>query len=1015
MLNNLLYTDELDGACFNELSEGAGLIKFWRKASFLESGGYWDKRLTAEKLDETRLIQKVLGRERQQDNVWLYKFDELFQVRSSDGDETWQGFDFGVVDFIRYFRRKADDILIRMDQNLNRESIAEGLSAHLLNILSEISVQSFIIDLASRKGSLEGKDKHARFADYVDRFLRDPDYKKSFYKEHTSLFRVLMEKTENLLGYFIYILKKYDADEEILRSTFAISSSAKLEEIRIGLGDTHDNGKSVAELVFSNSQAVMFKPKDLRVTKAYHDFLVWMNQHGLKKDLRITKGIYRETYAWEEKIEYEACSSNQQVKDFYCRFGELLGVMYLLNGHDIHYENLIAHGAHPVIIDTETLLNNPVEGLFERNGENNAKYQLANSVAGTSMLPNIGFKDEADQGVDLSALGSRHQSLPVKSPKLIDEMTDEVRLVEDYFELERGKNRPQLTGCEIRTDAYLADILAGFNAVMDIVLEHRTQLLAEEGPISHFKDVSVRAVLRNTDYYARFLLESYGPSYMTDALQREMYIDRLYFSHLPGHIVRHEKRSLLKGDVPLFSFDASKKDLYIEGEIIPGVFQTTALDLVKTKISSLSPETIKEQNDYIRSTVLSAEDGESPNGKTLYSTVSSNKGRAVNREKLMSLIQQETNKIIQSSIQGTTKKDISWIGLQLNYSSQYSLSALAPNFYEGIGGITFYLSNLYKVSKDDHILHILKSAATALIDNAKLHQTFISGFYGTISTLRPLAELNTTLQDERILKKINLILDYLAGKSHQDMNFDYLGGSAGIIMTLAEMEKLSIVSDKKVKDLVTEYADHLCCHFTKTDGLSGWKVKVGSGEIFTGYSHGSSGIALSLHKAYLLTGNQTYQETAEQALQSESMYFDHFGCDQKLQQLGFSWCKGTVGMALARADIYKYTNDSAIYDELQSLLNFIKENYQDDDHSLCHGRAGIIELINIMSQEYNISALDGLQESLIAQTLAEWEEHGAFKSGIPYHLASQGLWVGDSGILYVLGRYLHGNQMSRLI
>ena len=37
-----------------------------------------------------------------------------------------------------------------------------------------------------------------------------------------------------------------------------------------------------------------------------------------------------------------------------------MGIIYYLNGNDIHYENLISNNIHPIVVDFETLLQQPI-------------------------------------------------------------------------------------------------------------------------------------------------------------------------------------------------------------------------------------------------------------------------------------------------------------------------------------------------------------------------------------------------------------------------------------------------------------------------------------------------------------------------------------------------------------------------------------------------------------------------------------------------------------------------------
>ena len=52
-------------------------------------------------------------------------------------------------------------------------------------------------------------------------------------------------------------------------------------------------------------------------------------------------------------MEETPCHSREELRRYYRRNGILLGICYLLGSRDLHYENVIAHGEYPVIIDLE--------------------------------------------------------------------------------------------------------------------------------------------------------------------------------------------------------------------------------------------------------------------------------------------------------------------------------------------------------------------------------------------------------------------------------------------------------------------------------------------------------------------------------------------------------------------------------------------------------------------------------------------------------------------------------------
>lgn len=59
-----------------------------------------------------------------------------------------------------------------------------------------------------------------------------------------------------------------------------------------------------------------------------------------------------------EFIQYKECNSIEEVRNFYIRQGEYLAILYLLNATDFHYENIVASGEFPYLVDLESLFHN---------------------------------------------------------------------------------------------------------------------------------------------------------------------------------------------------------------------------------------------------------------------------------------------------------------------------------------------------------------------------------------------------------------------------------------------------------------------------------------------------------------------------------------------------------------------------------------------------------------------------------------------------------------------------------
>ena len=64
----------------------------------------------------------------------------------------------------------------------------------------------------------------------------------------------------------------------------------------------------------------------------------------------------RDGYGWTEFVNHTGCADAKGHKRFFRRAGAWLALFHWFAGTDMHRENIIADGDHPVPIDLEMLL-----------------------------------------------------------------------------------------------------------------------------------------------------------------------------------------------------------------------------------------------------------------------------------------------------------------------------------------------------------------------------------------------------------------------------------------------------------------------------------------------------------------------------------------------------------------------------------------------------------------------------------------------------------------------------------
>lgn len=231
------------------------------------------------------------------------------------------------------------------------------------------------------------------------------------------------------------------------------------------------------------------------------------------------KSIYGDTYTISEFIENEECGSRGEVEDYYKRLGQLLFIIYLLNGNDFHYENIIARGSQVYLIDIETLFQ--VANVDVISGDDTAEYMIskeyADSVLSVGILPLLGFNQNLEgKSVDISALNGKKQKLPYKILQMKNINTTEMIFEYDFGEIGGGGNIPILNGEKQFFMEYAESLIEGFSAMSAYIMKNKCEIRHYISDIFSKPDLMVRQLTKSTATYAALLQYFNHPNYLRD-------------------------------------------------------------------------------------------------------------------------------------------------------------------------------------------------------------------------------------------------------------------------------------------------------------------------------------------------------------------------------------------------------------------------------------------------------------------------------------------------------------------
>ena len=171
------------------------------------------------------------------------------------------------------------------------------------------------------------------------------------------LARLLATVAESWSAAMVEFAERCEADRDLLAQAFA--GGAPLGPpvaVALDLSDPHNDLRTVAVVTFASGLRLVYKPRSLAMDAAFAAFLDALNATGQLPDLRAPRTLQRPGYGWCEWIEDRAPADAAEWAALCARTGALLAIVFLLEGVDIHDENIVFTGGHPVIVDAETML-----------------------------------------------------------------------------------------------------------------------------------------------------------------------------------------------------------------------------------------------------------------------------------------------------------------------------------------------------------------------------------------------------------------------------------------------------------------------------------------------------------------------------------------------------------------------------------------------------------------------------------------------------------------------------------
>ena len=864
--------------------------------------------------------------------------------------------------------------------------LAESLAAGLLEVLVRRSARTTLLEVhvARERGDLN--DEADRAGQFAARLLSDPDRFRDLVGEYPVLGRLLLEGAEAWAEAAAEILDRAAADAPMLRDAFG--SAAPLGPVlRVDAtgGDAHGNGRAVAIVTFGSGVRVVYKPTSQAVTARYQDLLADLNRAGLTHSHRTLTVVDRGTYGWVEFADAAPCPPDALGR-FYWRHGSHLALADVLRGTDLHLENVIAAGEHPVLVDLETLFHTDAAAEPARTGQQAVDRALRASVVRTGMLPHAFSSETVDEtpAVDLSAIGGRAgQSFGENALDVVGE-GDAMRVVRGEATTRAAQNRPAPAADRPSPGRYQGHIVAGFRETLRQLAD-----LGEDAVFDRFVGVDVRQILRSTGYYGLLLQEGWHPDHLRDGLARDFLVDHVWARAGQEHALRRvadaEADALRRGDVPRFAARPEATSLWdATGREIEAFFDETPLDAARERFRALSERSVEWEVGLVRLAVPDADDRQPP---VAPSTAEADPVRAA---------EAMGDRLCRMARHGGD--EAGWAGVQYRSTggdlrdAVPVLAPIGPSLYEGTAGVALFLAYAARETGRpdfrDLALRALRATRRAAASDAF---DLVGPFSGRASYPYLLLHLAALWDRPDLLAEAERTLDGLGPRIGSDDVLDVVGGVAGTIPVLLALHEAT--SSDRALTLAVECGDRLLDTSQDVLGGRGWATAV-SDRPSPGFSHGAAGIAWALSRLSVATGKARFAHAAAAAFRFDRAAATAAG--EPWRSHAASWCHGPLSSAVGVATASEPVPDRG---PVAVGARAALERGLRPDLCLCHGTLGNADALRTLAAETpDAPASWGAVASRLEATAAHAVLRRDWAEAAPGYADVPGLMCGVAGV-----------------
>jgi|GEM_PF-5224720 len=814
------------------------------------------------------------------------------------------------------------------------------------------------LNLYRQNHLLEGKTDEEQFDYFCSKLIVSKEFLKNVEQEYPAFLKGLVRVVETTILFIQEIIENTEKHIEELERFFPFRIKESLKEIKF-MGDLHNGGKSVCKLIFE-SGALIYKPRPMKIESKFQELLEYINKNISGDKLHPIKVFTKEDYGWAEFVPHIKCRTQEEIIRCYQRTGKLLALLYSLNGVDFHYENVIFKGEFPVLVDLETLFSAPIKDnlSYSQSAFIKASKLLRNSVLSVGLLPTkmkLGEKNAASIGVlDIP------QSYEVLTPSLtnLGSSKMKINMLKKTIQTEQ---RSFLFEDKLQTPInFVSFIKDGFIEIYQWIANNRGDF--EKCIIDLFDECKIRIVLKPTMIYSQLITAANHPDFLTRDIHRRIVFSRVGLLTEDEKVAKSEIYDLERNNIPYFFTSFNENNLYTFSKTFKNVLCDSPKEHFCKKIRLFNNDDLKRQLKFIDDSFFKkeVENELTPLNQGGYTTNPINQKDSSNYKKMAVRI---GDLLTNQAIFGENEKnqsEVVWLDTSVANMDieDWTPEVTSFDLYNGLSGLVIFYMNLEKVSENSDnkliiktIIRMLKTHILSAFNKRVSNQTgMMTGLSGLFFTIFEYSKMYNSDEEEKFLEKEIVKLRSIIPENNP---IDYISGNVGALALMIKIIKNT--TNKNLENECRILAEIIILDFKKKkDSL----FKLDNSKavpIYSGFSHGLSGLINYLYEYYKLTNKKYVYQLFKECLDYQRLNFwcsiekDWFVSDRE-QKFAYGWCHGSPGILIEKINLkHLGYHDDQLEKEITYAVNNLIKNLG-TNISLCHGDLGNLLILNRYAQ-----------------------------------------------------------------